>query len=87
MIVRCIAWLRGHYRAVRAAFFCLLGLLILADLLVPRHHVYFLGDEIPGFWAVFGLLACLLIILVSKWLGQVWLFRPEDYYEDRGGAS
>ncbi|HEB51142.1 MAG TPA: hypothetical protein ENI89_11090 [Desulfobulbus sp.] len=85
MIVRCITWLRRHLHAVRLAFCCLLGLLILLDLLVPRHHVSFLGDEIPGFWALFGLLACVLIIVVSKWLGRVWLFRPEDYYEQGGG--
>ncbi len=87
MIKRLIARLRRHYHGVRVAFCCLLGLLILADLLVPRHHVYFVGDEIPGFWGLFGLLACMLIIVVSKWLGHVWLFRPEDYYERRGGKK
>ncbi|WP_457573803.1 hypothetical protein [Desulfolithobacter sp.] len=85
MIVRLISRLRSQYRLVKVSFFCLLGLLVIGDLLVPRHHVYFLGDEIPGFWALFGLLACVLIIVVSKWLGHAWLFRPENYYETKGG--
>ncbi len=38
-----------------------------------------------------GLGGCVGIIVVSKWLGKVWLQRPEDYYEReralRGGES
>ncbi len=84
MIVRFISLLRRHYGLVQKGFCVLLGLLVLGDLLVPRHHVYFLGDEIPGFWALFGFLACAIIIIGSKWLGHAWLFRPEDYYERQG---
>ncbi len=84
MIVRCISWLRSHYGMVRKSFCALLALLVVGDLLVPRHHPHFLGDEIPGFWALFGFLACALIIIASKWLGHAWLFRPEDYYDAKG---
>ncbi|HID98225.1 MAG TPA: hypothetical protein EYP57_08580 [Thermodesulfobacteriaceae bacterium] len=55
--------------------------LMAVDLFIPRHHPHFLGDEIPGFWAIFGFTACALIIILSKWLGHKFLFRPDDYYD------
>jgi hypothetical protein len=36
----------------------------------------------PGYGAALGLLGCSVIIYVSKWLGQVFIQRPEDYYVD-----
>ena len=59
----------------------LLVLLILVDFIIPRHEIHFFGDKIPGFWSVFGLISCVLIIIVSKWIGQLWLMQDEDYYD------
>ncbi len=36
----------------------------------------------PGFWAVFGFVGCVVIILVSKWFGHLGIMTREDYYED-----
>ena len=59
----------------------LLVLLILVDFIIPRHEIHFFGDKIPGFWSLFGLISCALIIVVSKWIGQLWLMQDEDYYD------
>ncbi len=82
MIVKFIDWARKNMFFVKAISYATLVLLVVADLFVPREHPHFIGDFIPGFWAVFGFVACALIIVVSKWLGKKFLFRPEDYYED-----
>ena len=82
MIVRWLGWLYDHPRLIRIGFICLLGLLIVVDLFVPRHQAHFLGDVIPGFWALFGFAACVVIIIFSKWLGTAFLFRPDTYYQD-----
>ncbi len=39
-------------------------------------------DRIPGFYALFGFGACVVIIFVSKTLGKVWLEKREDYYDE-----
>jgi hypothetical protein len=39
------------------------------------------GAETIGYAAGLGLAGCVVIILVSKWIGKVWLQRPADYYE------
>lgn len=49
------------------------------DLLGPgkeARHVW----EHETFFAWYGLLGCVAIILASKWLGKRLLQRPEDYY-------
>lgn len=80
IIVRCITWLRNHMLPVKIVSIGVLVLLVVGDLFIPRHRPHFIGDIIPGFWAGFGLVACVLIIIISKWLGTAFLFRPETYY-------
>ena len=81
--------------ALLAACALLLGL----DLVVHRHSS-FAGGELPteswfGFWAFYGFVACVLLVLAAKELRRV-LRRPEDYYgppqpiaevEDAAGPS
>ncbi len=88
IIVRCISRLRSHMLLVKIGSIVVLALLIVGDLFIPRHQPHFIGDIIPGFWAGFGFLACVLIVIISKWLGAVFLFRPDSYYAaDEAGPS
>ena len=61
--------------------YSILVLLIVFDLIIPRQEVHFFGDKIPGFWSVFGFIACVLIIIVSKWIGRIGLMQDENYYD------
>jgi hypothetical protein len=55
---------------------------VLLDLLLRMGgHGEFVWSNIYGFFAVFGLIGCVALILVSKWLGHHWLQRKEDYYD------
>jgi len=56
--------------------------LALLDLIVRRH------DEIGfanwfGFFALYGFVACVALVLAAKHLLRKALMRPEDYYDDR----
>ncbi|MBI3804594.1 MAG: hypothetical protein HY282_12625 [Nitrospirae bacterium] len=66
---------------MKTPLYATLGILVVADFFVPREHVTFIGDSIPGFSAVYGLIATVLIIFVSKGLGA-GLMKREDYYKD-----
>ena len=57
-------------------------LIILIDFFIPRHEIHFFGDGIPGFWSLFGFVACILIILVSKWIGHLGIMQDENYYNE-----
>jgi hypothetical protein len=52
------------------------------DFIIPRHEVHFFGDKIPGFWSLFGFIACVLIIIISKWIGHLGLMQDESYYDE-----
>jgi len=45
------------------------------------YHLKFHADEIPGFAAIFGFLACVVLVFGSKFLG-IFLKRKDDYYDD-----
>ncbi len=48
-------------------------------------HGDFAWSNILGFFALFGLIGCVAIIMISKWLGHHWLQRKEDYYDRNDG--
>jgi len=66
--------------AKRIAYGALI-ILIVVDFIIPRHEIHFFGDKIPGFWSLFGFIACVLIIIVSKWIGHMGLMKDENYYD------
>ena len=67
--------------AKRIAYGALI-ILIVVDFIIPRHEIHFFGDKVPGFWSLFGFIACVLIIIVSKWIGHLGLMQDENYYDE-----
>ena len=60
-----------------------LVLVVAADFFVHRAHAVYIWDKLPGWGAFYGLISCILIILVSKFLGhQGGIMKSEDYYDD-----
>lgn len=53
--------------------------LFLADLLYPR-HAYFRFAGWPGFYAGYGFLCCMVLVLVARWMRKL-IRRDEDYYD------
>ena len=49
-------------KRVKQIAYGVLILLVVVDFFIPRNEVHFFGDEIPGFWSFFGLIACVLIL-------------------------
>lgn len=58
--------------------------LVIADFLKTTKYERFPWDGVGGFAAFYGLISCVLIIVISKALGYAFLYRKEGYYsEDR----
>ncbi|MEK6590548.1 MAG: hypothetical protein AABZ11_07695 [Nitrospinota bacterium] len=66
---------------LRRPFYIILVLVVLSDFFVHREHVAFFWDHIPGWSALYGFISCIVIILVSKFIGHEWLLKEEDYYD------
>ena len=56
----------------------ILALLVIADFFYEAHP-HFGFDGWPGFFAGFGLFACVAMILLAKALG-LWVKRPDGFY-------
>ena len=69
-------------KAAKRIAYGVLIILIIVDFIIPRHEIHFFGDKIPGFWSLFGFIACVLIIIVSKWIGHLGLMKDENYYDE-----
>ena len=63
---------RGRPLTITVISFVVLGVVL--DLLIGATAPF------PGYASALGLVGCILIIVVSKWLGKVLIQRPEDHY-------
>ena len=90
MIVKLIDYLRDRLKTVIRICYGVLALLVVYDIVfVDKHSAHLAIEKLPGFWAVFGFVACVLIIILSKWYGHIkWfgsnfrIMSPEDFYDD-----
>ena len=57
---------------------------VVVDIMRPQSGGYFAWYGIPGFFALFGLIGCVTIVFISKWLGHLLLQRNNDYYDNDG---
>ena len=67
----------------RNAFKVLCGIcaaLFIAGMLTEKHP-YFDVEKFGGFYAVYGLLAYIVLVLAGKYLLRPLVKRKEDYYE------
>ncbi len=55
---------------------------VIAELFVDMKPKFGFADWF-AFYAVFGFVSCLVMVVFAKWLGN-WVKRPEDYYDGSG---
>ena len=67
-------------KTIKRTAYAALILIFVIDFFIPRYEIHFIGDGIPGFWSIFGFVACILIILISKWIGRLGIMQDENYY-------
>ena len=72
----------------RLYFIILVVSLILDFLWLYLHvfHYHFSFQYFPQFFAIFGLIGCMLLILIAKAMGII-LVVDEDYYQKKSGRS
>jgi hypothetical protein len=83
MIVQVINFFRDRLASVIRWCYVGLAALVAWDIaFVDKSHAHTAMEKLPGFWAIFGFVACVLIIIVSKWFGHQGIMTREDYYDD-----
>jgi hypothetical protein len=83
-LLRLIEFLRDHLRTVVQIAIAVLVVLVLLDAvpaIVDKEHAHTAAEHIPAFWSAFGLLGCLVLVIVSKTYGHLGISTREDYYD------
>ncbi len=71
----------NNINLVLRIFYTLCALLFLMDFVVHR-HIYIWYESIPAFYALYGFVACVVLVLIAKQMRK-WLMRDEDYYQQK----
>ena len=84
-LLKFIEWLIRHQKAVVRVACGVLAVLVVLDAIpaiVDKEHAHTGVERIPGFWAVFGFVGCVVLILASKAFGHLGIMQREDYYDE-----
>ncbi len=66
-------------------FYALCILSVIADFVVHRHIVTDI-EKIPTFYATYGFVSCVILVVISAKIRQ-WVIRDESYYEESADDS
>lgn len=61
-------------------FYVICALLVAADFVVHR-HIYHDWEKIPAFYAIYGFVGCVVLVLIAREMRK-FLMRGEDYYDE-----
>ncbi len=75
----------NRFARIKRWFYVGLATVVVADLVLPlmfpSDHSHFGFERFPAWGSLYGLASCVTIIVVSKFLGKIWLMRREKYYD------
>lgn len=69
----------GNVTKIVWALVAVCTMLFFADGFYEKHG-HFEVEQLFGFYALFGFVVCVVLVLTAKWLRN-FLIRPEDYYD------
>ena len=67
-------------RVLYSLFTCVV-LLLSIDLFYHKHGI-FTWESFFGFYSVYGFVACVILVIVAKYVLRPLVMRKEDYYND-----
>lgn len=69
-----------NVKLVLRVFYAICALLFVIDFVFHRHVIH-AWENVWGFYAIFGFVACVVLVLVAKEMRKV-VMRKEDYYDE-----
>ncbi|MCC5835377.1 MAG: hypothetical protein JJU20_11640 [Opitutales bacterium] len=84
-LIRIIEYLRARSQTLAKLGIVLLVCLVVLDALpfvVDKSEAHTQAERLPGFWAAYGLVGCLLLTGFAKLLGKAGLQRKEESHND-----
>ena len=69
-----------NVKILLGCFYASLGILLLIELFIYKHP-HFEWEAWPEFFAVYGFVACVVLVIVAKYFLRPLVKRDEDYYD------
>ena len=69
-----------NVKILLGCFYASLGILLLIELFIHKHP-HFEWEAWPEFFAVYGFVACVVLVIVAKYFLRPLVKRDEDYYD------
>ena len=69
-----------NIKKILKIFYGICTVLVIVDFIVHR-HIYHSWENIPAFYAIYGFVGCVILVLIAKEMRK-FLMRREDYYDD-----
>ncbi len=84
MIVTLIEYLQKREKKIKVLSGIAIAVMLTWTMIgVDTSHAHtWLETHIPGFWAIFTILACFVLIFFARWFGNSGIMTREDYYDD-----
>ena len=82
------SYLFDNPKNVKRVLYFLYGscmLLFALDFVIHRHTSHS-WESLWGFYAIYGFVSCVVLVIVAKWM-RTLLMRPENYYDHEGKAD
>ena len=70
----------GNVNRLLRSFYVICILLVVVDFFVHR-HVEMAWENLPAFYALYGFVACVVLVLLAKLMRKI-VMRKEDYYDE-----
>ena len=83
MIADFIDYLRDRLQYLTWFCYVAMAFIVIWSLTIDTHHAHTWAEKmIPGFWSLFGLASCAIVIMVARWYGKSGIQTREDYYDN-----
>ena len=84
MIITLIDFLKARLQAVKIGGYISIAIMLVWSVVaVDTHHAHtWMEAHIPGFWSIFTLLSCVVLIYFARWFGRSGIMTREDYYDN-----
>ena len=84
MIVKLIDYLQERAKKIKVLSGIAIAVMLAWTMIgVDTSHAHtWLETHLPGFWAIFTIFACLILIFFARWFGNSGIMTREDYYDD-----
>lgn len=65
----------------KKVMYAIMILLVGLNVFITPHNAHFKGEGTPGYWAVFSVVATILMVRICKGAAHTFLGKKEGYYD------